>query len=56
MYNCHHRRFRGVGLIVVGLLFVIGGLAHRHYCPDHRAQMERHIAEVCLRAAETMHK
>lgn len=56
MYPCHHRRFRGLGLIVLGLLFVGGGLVHRHCYPDNRAQMERHIAEVCLHAAETMHK
>lgn len=52
---CHHRH-SGLGLIILGLL-IAGSSAFCHFggrC--HRAEFERHVAEVCVKAAEQVHK
>jgi hypothetical protein len=52
MCHCHRYSCRGIGLIVLGLLVLGSGICHYYCYPDHRAQMERHIAEVCVKAAK----
>jgi hypothetical protein len=54
MSFCHgpSLRHRGIGLIAIGALILCTGLLHRYRRPCHSEGVERHIAEVCLRAAE----
>jgi hypothetical protein len=51
---CHHHS--GIGLVVLGL--VVGTLsAFHHFAGNcHGARLERHVAEVCVKAAEQMHR
>jgi fumarate reductase subunit D len=58
MSCCHGRcgGARGVGLIVLGVLVLGLGMMHRYHHPCHSERVERHIAEVCLKAAEGVHR
>lgn len=61
---CH--RYRGIGLFIAGFLICAGSFAcHFYGCGvhgrgfhsyGHRAQMEQHIAEVCVKAAQQVQK
>jgi len=52
---CHHHR-PGVGLIVLGLIIGAFGAYHHFHAGCQRAEFERHIAEVCVKAAAEMQK
>ncbi len=52
---CYHRHC-GLGLIVLGLIIGIGGVHHHFYGGCHRADFERHVAEVCVKAAGQVQK
>lgn len=53
---CCHRHHSGIALIILGLgLLAFGAVRHvRGSC--HRMEFERHVAEVCVRAAEQVHR
>lgn len=53
---CCHHRYHGFGLIVLGLIVASAGVAHHFYGGCRRAEFERHVAEVCVKAAEQVHK
>lgn len=52
---CHHRH-SGIGLIVVGLIVVACGALHHFHGDCRRAEFERHVAEVCVKAAAQVQK
>jgi hypothetical protein len=51
--NCHHR---GLGLIILGLAIGTLGAIHHFRGDCHRAEFERHVAQICVQAAEQVHK
>lgn len=53
---CHCHRYPGVGLIVLGLIVGTLGAIHYFHGGCRRAQFEQHVAEVCVKAAEQVHK
>lgn len=57
MCCCH--RFPGMGLIVLGLVFLAAGVYHTFGTGchrAHRAHFEQHVAEVCVKAAAQVQK
>jgi hypothetical protein len=52
---CHHRH-SGIGLIVLGLLIGTIGAFHHLTGGCHGSRFERHVAEVCVKAAEQVHR
>ncbi|HEY5958904.1 MAG TPA: hypothetical protein VIV60_20230 [Polyangiaceae bacterium] len=51
----HHRRF-GVTLIALGVLIGTIGIVHHGRAASERDAFERHVAEICVKAAERVHQ
>jgi hypothetical protein len=53
---CCHHRYPGVGMVVLGLIIgTLGAIHHFGGCCQH-ARFEQHVAEVCVKAAEQVHR
>ena len=49
-------RYPGLGLVVLGLVFLAAGAWHAFGGGCHRAEFEKHVAEVCVKAAGQVQK